>query len=550
MGTPWQFTVSDTLPVVRSGSASFGGATDVSARGRLIRSGAASVVGATELAARGRLVRRGSASFVGATELTAHGRPFALLRGAHAGLSLSASATLSKNPTVIEPASLGPISLHLASDLAKITKNGGNVVSAWAPTIGNLSFAQSDPSLRPTWSADVFAGKPGIVFPGPNNLLVGSGGWRVSNAAGAWTTMFIAQSLVTTPMDGVDDIQFPVASTSGVGGAKWMWIQDKGTTNEDIWQPNGTTHVSFSLGSRTGPLYCASNKVVCAISGNDPAGSGGLNSAIIRSLNTLNHSGMVSKQTALSAAGYALNETVQLGMPLSSYSKSRGEFAVMCLAAWDRLLTAAEIKAMQTYAMVRHGGAINDFLCFIGDSVTYGAATEPESYPAQLMNDPAFAASDYMNMGHSGQTITQMAAEASTYDQLARPNGLKTVILMAGLNGGNTETDTDKATAAQSAVATYKATGYKVIICTTTDGGFFLNPQYGYIVAFNNWLRANWASFADGFVDIALNPLVGVPGSHLNPVYFGDLLHPTAAGNGIIAGLVKPEVLRIQSLYS
>jgi hypothetical protein len=57
---------------------------------------------------------------------------------------------------------------------------------------------------------------------------------------------------------------------------------------------------------------------------------------------------------------------------------------------------------------------------------------------------------------------------------------------------------------------------------------------------YNDMLRAQWPTFADGLADVAADPRIGADGANLDPKYFVDLVHPTSAGYAIMAAAVAP----------
>ncbi len=54
----------------------------------------------------------------------------------------------------------------------------------------------------------------------------------------------------------------------------------------------------------------------------------------------------------------------------------------------------------------------------------------------------------------------------------------------------------------------------------------------------NTWIRANWHTYCAALADLAVDPTIGPDGAETNPTYYMDLVHPTAAGAAIAAGIV------------
>ena len=65
-------------------------------------------------------------------------------------------------------------------------------------------------------------------------------------------------------------------------------------------------------------------------------------------------------------------------------------------------------------------------------------------------------------------------------------------------------------------------------------------------LAFNDWLRAIWPTFADGLADVAADPRLGSPGACFDPAFFAtDHLHPNDAGAALMAAIVASALHRI-----
>lgn len=73
---------------------------------------------------------------------------------------------------VLDPASISGIIMNLdAQDLASITKDGSNRVSAWNDLSGNdLHALQANPTFQPLYSATGLNGKPALIFDGSRGL--------------------------------------------------------------------------------------------------------------------------------------------------------------------------------------------------------------------------------------------------------------------------------------------------------------------------------------------------------------------------------------------
>jgi lysophospholipase L1-like esterase len=100
----------------------------------------------------------------------------------------------------------------------------------------------------------------------------------------------------------------------------------------------------------------------------------------------------------------------------------------------------------------------------------------------------------------------------------------------------------------QSYCASVRSGGGLAIVAT-------LLPKTGYGLssstdfdALNANIRANWASFADGFVDYATHSIMGAAGAASDTSLYLDGLHPTPYGNSLLAAAAAPEINRVFAL--
>ena len=64
-------------------------------------------------------------------------------------------------------------------------------------------------------------------------------------------------------------------------------------------------------------------------------------------------------------------------------------------------------------------------------------------------------------------------------------------------------------------------------------------------MVYNTLLRDTWTQFADGLADIASDPRIGDAGDNLDQQFYGsDGLHPSNAGNAVMAGVTVPVLLQ------
>lgn len=81
-----------------------------------------------------------------------------------------------RGPRLVAPASLNPLPTtdlirRFSADLG-VTKDGGNLVSAWADQMGSgHNLAQATGANQPIWAASQFGTLPGITFDGADDTL-------------------------------------------------------------------------------------------------------------------------------------------------------------------------------------------------------------------------------------------------------------------------------------------------------------------------------------------------------------------------------------------
>lgn len=168
-----------------------------------------------------------------------------------------------------------------------------------------------------------------------------------------------------------------------------------------------------------------------------------------------------------------------------------------------------------------------------GNSLTQGqGASVPSvtSYPGVLraaLNSRGIPTRDLHDRGLGGQTTEQMLAGFPTrvapfYDPFFRFNVLVWFEIRNSSVAGRTPSEIIATHQAYSAAA--RAAGFLSVVCTAppTDGDAVGHGTPG---AVNAWLRANWQTIADGFVDLELVPEYTPAGDIANPTYYIDGVH-------------------------
>lgn len=192
-----------------------------------------------------------------------------------------------------------------------------------------------------------------------------------------------------------------------------------------------------------------------------------------------------------------------------------------------------------------------------GNSLTEGylASSPAASYPSRLAVKEPFASqgTTVTNKGVGGQTTQQMIDDATT-DVDPLYNAEVRSVLVAWEMGNDLYFNgnvTGAETRFQSYCAARQTANWKVVVCnlpardhSVTNGGVSpagdSDATYNTKrLALNAWLAANWATFADGFVDLAADAAFTV----YNTTYFNsDHVHLSDAGYQKVADLVAPVI--------
>lgn len=176
----------------------------------------------------------------------------------------------------------------------------------------------------------------------------------------------------------------------------------------------------------------------------------------------------------------------------------------------------------------------------------YGASdpTAAQVWPAVVANtltEPLLMP----NFGIDAQTQASMNADAATQvDPLYSAGHAANVAICAG--GLNDLAGGTSAATIQGRIQTYcearRLAGFEAIVATMFPAASVTAvPAWEAVrVAVNTWLRANWATFADGICDLDADARLQTTG---NTTYFlADGVHTTAAGHAVIAELMADQL--------
>jgi lysophospholipase L1-like esterase len=248
-----------------------------------------------------------------------------------------------------------------------------------------------------------------------------------------------------------------------------------------------------------------------------------------------------NNNTAASVAPFSVGTGNLITLFAQQGSEATYNFKGNIRAAYlfDRKLTALEVSQIKAY----HGIPIRTTaLLTVGDSITQGiGATTAAKCWANLVRDSLGVS--LINNGVSGQALLQRLTWTAAERGGVYQSGLSNVLVLS--QGGN---DLGIARTAAQVIADtetycsdfkYLHPDVRIILCTLTprtaatgfSGGTTLISFEAQRVLFNDWVRANYATVADGLADFGDS---SVP--------LSDGVHPNDAGHAVIAVCVEAAI--------
>lgn len=249
---------------------------------------------------------------------------------------------------------------------------------------------------------------------------------------------------------------------------------------------------------------------------------------------------LVAENSSWSSLGNT-QDTASNAVFMGQYRNSK----VAHFLLYQPALTIAQTLQVEEWIAEQLTLTAPQFVCD-GDSLTAGHAASPGyDYPNQLLGLLGGSWIKY-NDGVNNDTVANMLTVSPTRTEyLSSVLRQKNVyVLFAGTNDLVNVGDPPATVYANIAqfCADRQAYGWQVLVCTITPRDYAGDPPgtNADIATVNASIRANYTSWADGLVDLAIDYRLDDPA---DSTYFNaDKLHLTDAGYGVVAELVKAQI--------
>jgi lysophospholipase L1-like esterase len=247
-------------------------------------------------------------------------------------------------------------------------------------------------------------------------------------------------------------------------------------------------------------------------------------------------------QTLAATAALTLTGHILGHLPGSAnYPSAADMYAFVIYGSALSSTVAGQVKtAMQNAFSTIH--TANNVVIHDGDSITFGN-TGPtlNRGVARLATEGLTKPALVYNAGFNAETLATMVTNFSTNVGSIVSAGLAAnniVLLAGGINDllAGTTAATLEGYLQTYATAVHSAGG-KVVFTTITASSALTAGQQTAWTAYNTWIRANWATYADALSDRQANATIGTFAATGNATYFPDGTHLSTAG-AIIAGAI------------
>lgn len=275
-----------------------------------------------------------------------------------------------------------------------------------------------------------------------------------------------------------------------------------------------------------------------------------------------NNNGAPSVQQNNQLATYPITTAVTTGVTgiilggNNSDAAYTGRFEFLACAYYDSTLSGTNETLFRDRALAITGiqPQAKHVLTMEGDSICLGlGSTSYERAWAQVMQQNGITMLNYNGGGFSGRTAATVATYASNRaTRCKQANATNIVIVFAGSNDmGLTATPPATVlTSLQSITTTYRAAGYKVVMCTILPrNGAFGGGQTGTQFeidrqSLNTSIRNAGSALWDALCDMGGNPLIGDV-ANLTTYFPADQVHLNDAGYAILAALAQKAVMDV-----
>ncbi len=216
----------------------------------------------------------------------------------------------------------------------------------------------------------------------------------------------------------------------------------------------------------------------------------------------------------------------------------QGNIEVLEMFAYSRVLTALEISRLHAYAVLRMGLSFNN-LVLEGDSLTAGAGLSlSQTWGEKIVISKGEALWGTNLRASGGERLIQNIIPRFGTDILPyRDNRFARNLLTVWAGSNDINANVTASTLYPQLVAycqRAQESGFEVLVFTTLPRSSSSSTQEAERVSYNALIRANYASFADGLVDVALDASLTDP---TNLTYYSDGTHLTNTGTTVVAAL-------------
>ena len=208
-------------------------------------------------------------------------------------------------------------------------------------------------------------------------------------------------------------------------------------------------------------------------------------------------------------------------------------------AMWSRALTSAEVLALHTGTGTLAVGK-NVVLC-VGDSISVGykATDYAQSWRKKVADANGIVIGI---IGGAGRMVSQTYSQRTnvsftTYNRYVFFMGTNDLV-----NGQTFAQLRDNAILLLQYIKAQNAAAKILLVTMLPRGNGTTTPTASFESdrqLYNQWLRDNVGTYADGIVDPGADATIGEAGDSLNTTYYeGDGIHPIDAGHTILAGYI------------